>query len=291
MSDFTVEVRRICEMSIGLTEGAGFSQVENVIQSAIPFIFDFDFPIFDETYRNVLETKILRHFYMREIGYETIGRWKLALSDRLNVIMPYYNQLYKSELLEFNPLYDVDVTRDHTSEGDGNRTTNGNTTETESYQETTSGTTNTTTEGSSENQQTSSGTESTTSDTESINKYLDTPQGSITDLTNSDWLTNLSQVNGSSTVDGESSGTVTDNGSTTGKSDTTQSSTRENTGGKTGSSSGTETFKNTENYLEHVVGKQGGGTFSEMLIAYRKTFLNIDSMVLNELEDLFMLLW
>ena len=123
MSKYTTEVRFICETASSLTESDGFNSVNDIIQNAIPKVFNFDFPIFDEAYRNVLLTKILKHYYTREIGEETVGLWKLWLEDRLNVIMPYYNQLYKSELLEFNPFYDVDLTR--TREGSGTRDTNG----------------------------------------------------------------------------------------------------------------------------------------------------------------------
>ena len=49
-------------------------------------IFDFDFPIFDEDYKIPLEKKILRHYYLREIGFETLGVWKLKLNDKLNEI-------------------------------------------------------------------------------------------------------------------------------------------------------------------------------------------------------------
>ena len=80
-----------------------------MLDAARSKVFDFDFPIFDESYRNVLENKILKHYYTREIGAETVGLWKHWLCTRLNEIMPYYNQLYNSTLLEFNPFYDVDL--------------------------------------------------------------------------------------------------------------------------------------------------------------------------------------
>lgn len=118
MSKYTTEVRFICEEAAGLIHSKGVDDVESIIQAAIPKIFNFDFPIFDESYRNVLETKILKHYYTREIGEETVGLWKLRMNTTLNEIMPYYNKLYESELLEFNPLYDVNYTRE------GSRNTN-----------------------------------------------------------------------------------------------------------------------------------------------------------------------
>ena len=68
------------------------------------------YPIFDEEYRRPLNNKILRHYWFREIGFETAELFKRHLNHTLSEIMPYYNQLYKSELIEFNPLYNVDKT-------------------------------------------------------------------------------------------------------------------------------------------------------------------------------------
>lgn len=111
MSKYTTEVRFILETYAGLTESEGNDSVNNIITAGLPKLFNFDFPIFDEAYREVLERKIVRHYYTREIGYETVGRWKLALENKLNEIMPYYNKLYRSELLDFNPLYTHNITK------------------------------------------------------------------------------------------------------------------------------------------------------------------------------------
>ena len=86
MAKYTTELRSICEVYAGYNEEQGYNNVNDVIKKALPKIFDFDFPIYDENYRSVLETKIVKHFYTREIGYETVGRWKLALDERLNLI-------------------------------------------------------------------------------------------------------------------------------------------------------------------------------------------------------------
>lgn len=71
MSKYTTEVRFICETAAGLTESSGGDSVNSIIQKAAPIIFNFPFPIFDENYRNVLEQKILKHYYTREIAFET----------------------------------------------------------------------------------------------------------------------------------------------------------------------------------------------------------------------------
>lgn len=124
MAHYTTEVRSICEHAAGLNHSESYSSVNAILKRALPKIFDFDFPIFDPSYRNVLETKILRHYYTREIAFETVGLWKLKLDTRLNEIMPYYNQLYKSTLYEYNPYYDVDLTKEYSKKFDGKENTN-----------------------------------------------------------------------------------------------------------------------------------------------------------------------
>lgn len=63
-----------------------------------------NYPIFSEDYRSYLNNKIIEHFYFREIGQETPDRFNFFLGRTMNEIMPYYNQLYKSELIKFDPL-------------------------------------------------------------------------------------------------------------------------------------------------------------------------------------------
>ena len=55
-----------------------------------------DYPIYDESYRPVLNAKILNHYMLREIGLETPAAFKLYLNNRMNEIMPKYNILYRA---------------------------------------------------------------------------------------------------------------------------------------------------------------------------------------------------
>lgn len=127
MSKYTTEVRYICEQAAGLRESVGETNIDDVITKAAPLVFNFSFPIFDEGYRLRLEKQILRAYYTREIGEETVGLWKLRLWSRLNLIMPKYNQLYESARLQFNPLYDVDYHRFGTNSGESSGESSGNT--------------------------------------------------------------------------------------------------------------------------------------------------------------------
>ncbi len=88
--------------------------------------FDFDYPIFDEEYRKIIETKIIKRFYMRQIGFETAGLFKLMMENWLNEYMPYYNQLYKSELIKYDPLANVGYQDKYSRTNDSNRDSIGN---------------------------------------------------------------------------------------------------------------------------------------------------------------------
>ena len=143
MSNFTTEVRWICE-STNLDykpneTPRGYNNINESIEQGREKIFDFDYPLFDPLYKETLETKIIRHFYTREIGFETVGLWKLKLCDKLNLIMPYYNQLYESCLLEFDPLIDVNYRRTGNKNDRKTNLTNENNQETTSGSETHAG--------------------------------------------------------------------------------------------------------------------------------------------------------
>lgn len=169
MANYTTEVRTICENYAGYPHFSGEMSVADIIEKSRTKIFDFSFPIFDEKYRSVLETKIIKHYYTREIGLETVGLWKLKLDTKMNEIMPYYNQLYGSTLLEFNPFYDVDITRKHNTRSDGTRNET--------------------------NENKSNGTNQNTTNRNSTNRnlYSDTPQGALTGVETETYLTNATK--------------------------------------------------------------------------------------------------
>lgn len=62
------------------------------------------FPIWDECHRGELEKKIIEHYYFRQIGFETVGRFKFKLNVRLREIMPSMIKLYKTTLFKYNPI-------------------------------------------------------------------------------------------------------------------------------------------------------------------------------------------
>ena len=186
MSKYTTEVRFICEQKCGLTESVGANSVDEVISKSWDKIFTTKCEFFDENYRENLCCKILKHYYLREIGAETVGIWLLWMNTKLEEIMPYYNQLYSSAKLEFNPFYDVDLTRQHIRDYEGNTNTEDN------------------------------GKRNTTGNSNGTNYrlYSDTPQGSLVGVENETYLTDATKQ-----TDNNNS-TVAETTETTGKTDT-----------------------------------------------------------------------
>lgn len=81
------------------------------------------FPIWDENHRGELEKKIIEHYYFRQIGFETVGRFKFILNTRLREIMPRFNQLYKTTLFKYNPIENYNMEE----AGEDKRTAKGET--------------------------------------------------------------------------------------------------------------------------------------------------------------------
>lgn len=79
-------------------------ELRNVVKDSDIFDRCDPFPIWDENHRGELEKKIIEHYYFRQIGFETVGRFKFMLNTRLREIMPRYNKLYKTTLFKYNPI-------------------------------------------------------------------------------------------------------------------------------------------------------------------------------------------
>lgn len=120
-----------------------------------------NYPIFDENYRNVLNTNIIDYYYFREIGFETVAQFNHYLNNKMNIIMPYYNKIYIATLKEINPLNNYNLTEKYEKkyEGSGNNTTNDS------------------------------------SNSDSLNAFSDTPQGNVSnnEITELNYLSEATQ--------------------------------------------------------------------------------------------------
>ena len=201
------------------------------IKSLIDNNFDFglqNYPIFNETYRNTLNNNILNHYYENEIGFETANLFKFYLNQKLNEIMPYYNELYKNQekLIKDNLFDNVDL--EETSNRINNTSTNSN----------------------------------SLSNSDSKNLFQDTPQGQIsqTDIDNQTWATKL----------------------------TLDKNTTNNTINDTSSNSGSANTNATNTYLKTIIGNNGGKFNIDILNDIKNNLMNIDMMIINDLNELFM---
>lgn len=195
------------------------------IKSLIDNNFDFkmnNYPIFDENYRETLNNNILYHYYENEIGFETAPLFRFYLNQKLNEIMPYYNELYKvqKKIIDENLLLNnVNLTE---------RLTGSNTTETSSTSQ---------------------------SSNNGKNLFQDTPQGNI-----SKQDINAENVYATNITLNENS--INDNSSATGS--------------------------GTNEYLKTIIGNNGGKFNIDVLNDIKNNLMNIDLMIINELNDLFM---
>lgn len=189
MSKYTTEVRYICEMNSGFpVESMGDHTPDQIISAARENIFNFTYPIYDADHKPELETKILKHYYTREIAAETLGLWKFWLNEMLNLIMPKYNKLYEAEAQTLSKTLDnIDVTTETTREDDFERR--------------------------SDFTRTDNLTDTPNLTRVSKDKYSDTPQGTITNVDNDSYLTDYRNVTDTETGSTTHTGTQRNAGS------------------------------------------------------------------------------
>lgn len=105
------------------------TELRYIIESGYQLKALESYPIFDENYRETLNQYILNHFWIREIGAETVGEFDLFLMNTLNEIMPYYNGLFKMAMSEIDPLtnYKYSERLDKSESGNSNSNSNAKT--------------------------------------------------------------------------------------------------------------------------------------------------------------------
>ena len=266
MSKYTTELRFICEQYC-IDHYPDIYTVDNISEKSVFEIAsvvatdgyltkygDSDFIIFDENYRIPLMIKFIMKYYTREIGLETFGLWKSKIRNEFDIIMPYYNELYKSIMLEYNPLW----TENYTEKNDGTRDVDGK-------NENHSGT-----HKADERDTTNSGNE--------WSLYSDTPQGGIygilnaedqehvPNLTENGYLTNATHniSNGSQHTEGTEDSTVNQNGK--------------------------NKVLTTDDYTRTVTGLRGYNV-NKLLKDFRDNIINVDEMIIGRFKNYFMLLW
>lgn len=212
-------------------------ELREIVESGVD-IWNFDYPSYYEgEEKKAFEQKVIDHFYFRQIGQETPGRWLHYFRSRIREIMPYYLDIYKSvELFKSveDPLESYNLT--------------------ETYTETSSGS------GSSTDTSSSESSTSTIGVGNNTRKHSDTPQGSITNVET--YMTEATLTSDSSTSETDGSSTLSASGSTSSESQKVYELSRR--------------------------GNIGVQPFGQEIKILREAYINVDMMIINELNDLFL---
>ena len=280
MARYTTLLRSICEVEAGLQESSG--NYREVIAQAAPKIFDFDFPFYDESKRQQFEENFLRHFYMQEIGAETVNLWKMWLEDKFNTVLPYYNKLWTALDTEYNFLFTDDYTETRTLNREHKRNTqeNGNST----IESTTDGTGKAVTDSTAND--TTDTTLNGTEEQNQIYKHSTTPQGSLNNMLDGSYLDEATQTTNDNTR------TETTNAES--KNNTNTETNTENTATTNGSTTTENTVDETRSEGEQeTVTKQGrqGQSPAALMREYMEAQRNITQEFYLECADLFMLIY
>lgn len=246
-------------------------ELREVVESGVN-VWDFDYPSYYKgEEKKAFEQKVLDHFWLRQIGAETVGRFLHYFRRTVREIMPYYIQRYKSvELMDdpaIKPLENYSMIEEMTvtETGESKRTgTNGSETKT-----------------SETSQGTGEGTETNTVSGKHSTVHSDTPEGRL--------MLPVSDQGGVDTVDYASDiSQLIDRESTEKESSASESSTSSGTATTTGDHSETETRTGGTSHTLTRRGNIGVTTYAQMLEGYRATFVNIDMEVIKELEVCFL---
>lgn len=242
-------------------------ELRTLIESLSFNLFDFSYSFDDKNFKSDLEKSVTDFFYDYEIGFETPDMFKRKFQARWNRNIAYYNELYNTTVLDYNPLQNLSITEvlDNLVKTD--------TAQTSTISDTTQGTT--TNEGTQNTDQTV--TNNTTSTTTGDNKSSDYPQQPIAggDYLQGEQTTNSTQAN---TGDVTTSHDVTDN----------------HTINSNGSSSTNGTLNNDgtvqTNSTKTLDGLQGT-TYQALIQSKRDLIINIKNQVIEEMKPCFILVF
>ena len=186
-------------------------------------LFDFPYNLYDNDLKPLFEEKFFQHFMFYEIGFDSVAMFKQRLMSKLNDKIPYYKQLYETEIAckdidfmlnkDLKESYVRELTSNSNSSQESNATSNGLSTAGQL-------------------------TPSLISNSQKIEKFMDTAQ--------------KDESSSNSTATGESTG------------------------------------NSKEEYTLTSQGNIGITSSAELLSKWRDVLLNIDLMIFEECNDLFM---
>lgn len=276
MSNYTTELRYIIETLSGNT-----GTIEEMISRAKDQIFDDYWCTYDADYKATLEQKILRHYYTREIGLETYGLWKLKLNTTLAEIIPKYNEMYKMYgSIKDKLISNIDLTENNN--GTDNTTSSTNATGSTTQNSNSNNESTSKNDGTSSSSSTNNASGNGTSD--AWTTANDTPQGALTGLENNRYLSSATHNKSATTQETNTTATSSGTQSTTSK-DTSKATT---TNSATSTNATDTTARTTSEYIKRISGNNGSINYIDQYNKLLNGYMNIDKMIIDELEPLFM---
>ena len=242
--------------------------INDCLNNPLTPMFNFDYPFYidDEQAKCDFEEKFIMYYLNNEIGFETFARFENALKSHLIIKMPYYKQLYETELAskDINFLLNKDLTETTTRELTGIENGTGNKRLTNEQSQNAASNMTSTGEFTSSNQSTGDSKTSQMND------------GVASASLDTNYLTGVSHDESS----------ITDNQQSKTSSNNKQESTI------TGNQSEEETNRreNTQSETTSLVSKGNIGITSsaQLLKEWREVLINMDEMIIKDCRDLFM---
>lgn len=93
----------------GYTNNRGTVELRRLVENNVK-IFDFIYPFWNKDDKATFESLFIKRFYFRQIEAETVGKFKFKLEAKLLEIMPYYCNIYKTTIYNYNPIENYNMT-------------------------------------------------------------------------------------------------------------------------------------------------------------------------------------
>lgn len=208
--------------------------------------------------REELNTKILNYYRWYEIGSETVGRFLFDLKATMELIMPYYNQKFKSIDI-MNEIDDIF----------------GNLDVTESYEENRTGNVKNNSSATSTSDVTSENKTNSEMSTNGRNVNAKTPQSQLSVKT----IDKISSASEMSWNEDSNNSNATSNDKSNSTSETRGNANQDTTDKIT--------------HSLHRKGNQGVNTYAHDMLEFRNLIMNVEQEIINdpELAKCFMLIW
>ena len=278
-------------------------------------LFDFEYQFDDLKFKQQIEQSVIDYYYSYEIGTETPNEFKRRFQAKWLSFIDYYNQLYNTTLLTYDPLINYKLTEalDQLATTNTLQDSTSNTTATGMTD--TEGTENTTQTNSSDSTRTdnlsaqsdSTRTDNTTSNTvdstdgSGNEKTSDYPQQPIAggDFLEGEKVTSTSSDGESTTTN---TGTVTNSDTTvntgtqatvtTSDGDTKNTHSAATTSEDSSNTTGKLTSEGTNNTnYEKTIEGLTGTTYQELIAKERQNLLRLIPAIIGELKPLFILVY